>query len=89
LRSRNETAKGKFVPDPGFGCTILAFGVFGTAVYSITGFQYSLPQEMGKDIGIALGNGAIVLLGCATSAVASSLKKLERRLDQLESDSAD
>ena len=63
-----------------FGYVILAFGVSSMAVYYIGEFLYSLPRNMG----IVLGNGALTLLGCVTLAVADSLKKFERRLEQLE-----
>ena len=64
-----------------FGYIILALGLGGTANDHITRYFYSFPQNMG----IVLGNGAICLLGLVTISVATSIKKLERRLDLLES----
>jgi hypothetical protein len=63
-----------------FGYVILALGIFGTINYCVSMYLYSLPQNMG----IELGNGSIVLLGLATIAIARCLKALERRLDVLE-----
>jgi hypothetical protein len=62
------------------GYLILATGLLGGAIYYYTRFRYLLPQDMG----IVLGNGALVLLGCVTTAVATVLRKLERRLDQID-----
>jgi hypothetical protein len=62
------------------GYIILAAGLSGTALDYIFRYFYSFPQNMG----IVLGNSAIVLLGCVTWMAATSIKKLERRLDLLE-----
>lgn len=63
-----------------FGYVILVLGALGFLEYFITNYLYLLPQNMG----IVLGNGAIVLLGLVTLAIAKCLDHLEGRLDKIE-----
>lgn len=73
--------KAKSLPIKILGYAILTLGVFGTADYYVTSIIYSYPQNMG----IVVGNSAMILLGLVTTAVASCLKNLEGRLDKIES----
>lgn len=64
-----------------FGYVISAFGLSGWALDYLSRYLYSYPQNMG----IVLGNGTIVLLGCVTLTAARCIKNLQRRVDLLES----
>ena len=59
---------------------ILAGGLVGTAAEFFTRPEMAIPQDMG----IVLGNGALVLLGLVASAVATVLRNLDMRLDRIE-----
>ncbi len=63
-----------------FAYIILVGGVISTA-FDV----YNRPEvAMPADLGIVIGNAALILLGLVTSAIASVLKNLETRLDRIE-----
>jgi hypothetical protein len=68
-----------------FGYLILALGLGGCALY----YGPRLAYGHARDMGIVLGNGAIVLLGLVTIAAASALRTIERRLRALEAETLD
>jgi hypothetical protein len=59
---------------------ILAGGLVLTAADFFTRPEMAIPTDMG----VVLGNGALVLLGLVTSMIASVLRNLEKRLDKIE-----
>ncbi len=59
---------------------ILALGIANALQYAVVTHWRFLPLDMG----IALGNGAIVLIGAVALALANGLARLERRLDSIE-----
>ena len=63
-----------------FGYVIFCWGALSTAFDFYTVYFRSFPINMG----ISLGNGAIVLLGLVAIVVAKALKSLENRLQALE-----
>jgi hypothetical protein len=63
-----------------FGYLIFLWGALSTIVNVAAVKFYSFPFEMG----ISLGNGAIMLLGLVTIAVANCIKTLEARLQAIE-----
>jgi hypothetical protein len=68
-----------------FWLSALAYVILAGGVVS-TGFDFYNRPEMAipQDMGVVLGNGAFVLLGLVTSAVATVLRNLEMRLDRIE-----
>lgn len=68
-----------------FLLSALAYIILAGGVVS-TGFDFYNRPEMAipQDLGIVLGNGALVLLGLVASAVATVLRSLEMRLDRIE-----
>ena len=63
-----------------FGYAIFVFGTLSMIQYVTFQIWYSISPDMG----IVLGNGAILLIGLVTLSVASCLRTLERRIDRLE-----
>jgi hypothetical protein len=63
-----------------FGYIIFIFGALGMA----HDIAFRVWRSVALDMGIALGDGAIVLIGLVAPAVANCLRRLEQRLDRLE-----
>jgi hypothetical protein len=63
-----------------FAYVILAGGILSTAADFFTRPEFAVPTNMG----VVLGNGALVLLGLVAWAIACVLKSLETQLDRLE-----
>jgi hypothetical protein len=63
------------------GYVILIGGVSSSIPYVAARVFYSQPPDMG----ILLGNCAIVLTGLVATSVATCLRKIERRMDSMES----
>jgi hypothetical protein len=63
-----------------FGYVALALGVFDTGAYYVARVVYSAVQDMG----IVQGNAALVSLGATTLVIAQNLKRLEKRLEEIE-----
>jgi hypothetical protein len=63
-----------------FAYVILAGGILSTAADFFTRPEFAVPTNMG----VVIGNTALVLLGLVASSVGSVLKSLETRLDKLE-----
>ncbi len=59
---------------------ILAGGLVGAAADFFNRPEVAIPTDMG----VVIGNGALVLLGLVTSAIASVLRNFEKRLDKIE-----
>jgi hypothetical protein len=67
-----------------YGYLVFIMGLSDFALYYLGRTAATFPQNMG----IVLGSCATVLLGLITLIVGNVLKKLERRLDQLEKGNA-
>jgi hypothetical protein len=63
---------------------VLGFGVLGFVQDFIWRYKYSMPA----DLGIALGNGAIAIIGAVTLVIANCLNDLDQRLRRLENNQA-
>jgi TRAP-type C4-dicarboxylate transport system permease small subunit len=63
-----------------FGFLIFGWGILSTIADFASRMLYSFPLEMG----IVLGNGAILLVGLVAITAAKALKNLEERLDRIE-----
>ena len=63
-----------------FGYTIFVFGTLSMVQY----VTFQIWHSISPDMGIVLGNGAILLIGLVSLSVASCLRTLERRIDRLE-----
>jgi len=64
-----------------FGYILFAFGALSMIQYFVGRYIYGRPVDMG----IALGSGAIVLIGLVAISIAKCLVGLEERLDKIES----
>ena len=62
------------------GYVALAMGGFGMTAYYFARVEYAAPQDMG----IVQGNTGLILLGLITLVIAQSIKRLEKRLEELE-----
>jgi hypothetical protein len=78
-----RTAKRTSYPVRLFAYVILAGGVISTAADFFNRPEFSIPTDMG----IVIGNGALILLGLATWAIATSLESVEKRLERIENKS--
>jgi hypothetical protein len=67
-----------------FGYIIFAYGAISTFLYIFYQVRYSTDPDMG----IVLGNGAIILAGLVALSAATCLRNLEQRLDRLENSRA-
>ena len=63
------------------GYTLLSGGIFMNIYYYVTLYQFLFSNCSG----ILVGSGAIALAGFVAVTVATGLKKLEQRVEQLES----
>jgi hypothetical protein len=64
---------------------ILSYAILGTAVITTVDDLFRRTEILvPRDMGILLGNGNLFLLGLVTSVVATTLHKLEGRLDKIE-----
>jgi hypothetical protein len=63
-----------------FGYVIFAFGVLSTGI----DFHARIYRSFPLDMGIVLGNCALLLLGLTAQVIAQSIRKLERRLERID-----
>jgi hypothetical protein len=67
------------------GYALFVFGALSTIVDHLAWLQFSFP----RNLGVIIGNGAVMLLGLLAIIIADSLKRLEGRLNRLEEQSVD
>jgi len=79
-----EMPVSKALPVKISGYGILIVGILNTIIDFVSRIEYSFPLNMG----LAIGNVAIVFLGAITVMIAQCLKSLEQRLAKIESQSA-
>jgi hypothetical protein len=63
-----------------FGYLVFAAGIVNIGFDLYGRVEWSVPQDMG----IVVGEAALLLVGCLAQIIGQSIRKLEKRLDEID-----